>query len=309
MKRGILLGVTAIMLTLSTAASALPNYPSVFSTQYPNANVISCDYCHDGAVKVFTQYGLTLKGQNALGQNVNRNDDIVSRFSAAEPLDSDVDKFTNLQEINANSDPSIDTSKPVAGDINATLNGATSSFSIASISEGATISAVAAKAASANDILLTDGRSFLGALNAEFSITGADGLSSQVITLLFSDSAVPLEGTVLHYISDTGVSTPLQQSVDWEFNQIGGVDITLMDGGDFDLDAVVDGTIVSRIAVEHIAISDNISSGTIQSGPKGGLCIIDSYDIRAFVTFLFLSLLAGTLRKKRQNLLKMENKE
>lgn len=97
----VLMGV--LFAALPQATMAYSSYLDAFEARYPNSRLgtsMDCALCHSGG---FTRYG------NAFS---NASGGTSARFQAIESLDSDGDKFTNLQEINANTDPSDAASHP-----------------------------------------------------------------------------------------------------------------------------------------------------------------------------------------------------
>jgi phosphatidylethanolamine-binding protein (PEBP) family uncharacterized protein len=109
----IILAAIMGMLMLTSNAYAYPSYQGDFTTKYPNlgtnltAKVNNCFICHtNGATGVAnaTLYGKELR---AMGVIAN-----ATRFANAESMDADGDGFTNLEEINADTDFNDPASKP-----------------------------------------------------------------------------------------------------------------------------------------------------------------------------------------------------
>ena len=78
------------------AASARSSYLSTFNSTYHTSNTLldSCSTCHgSGGTSTFNSYGTDVRADISAG--------IATALSRAEPLDSDNDGFTNLEEIQA----------------------------------------------------------------------------------------------------------------------------------------------------------------------------------------------------------------
>lgn len=99
----------ALTLLAPTLAHARGSYITAFETRYPNSTLsmdLSCALCHpNNNTTQFNAYG------NAFRLASGTTD---QRYAAVESKDSDGDGFTNLQEINANTDPSSASSRPAA---------------------------------------------------------------------------------------------------------------------------------------------------------------------------------------------------
>jgi len=109
-KRSILiLGTVILSIPLLTVGTAFAkgSFPGSFSTKYGSS--IGCDYCHPNNVtSQFNSYGQDLKSAyNSNGKNLG------AAFTSVEPLDSDGDGFTNLDEITAGTLPYDGNSVPV----------------------------------------------------------------------------------------------------------------------------------------------------------------------------------------------------
>lgn len=89
---------------LSLNASAISSYLSQFQTTYPNSKSasFSCLLCHD-STSTYTR--------NSFGQDYGNNG---HNFKAIESFDSDVDGHTNIDEINAGTNPGDVNSFPSA---------------------------------------------------------------------------------------------------------------------------------------------------------------------------------------------------
>lgn len=87
-------------LVMSFHAQARSSYLSSFKKTYPNSKTASagCAICHNSDESL-----------NSYGQDYETND---SSFKAIEALDSDVDGFSNIVEINAGTRPGDSDSKP-----------------------------------------------------------------------------------------------------------------------------------------------------------------------------------------------------
>lgn len=98
------------LLTLSlipVQVKASPAYLTSFNARYPSSTLgssLSCNLCHPGSTYTsYNQYGTAY--HNVTGTN-------DSRLAQIEGLDSDGDSFSNLAEINANTNPADATSHP-----------------------------------------------------------------------------------------------------------------------------------------------------------------------------------------------------
>jgi hypothetical protein len=94
--------VFTLGLTLALAATAFArsDYRTAFNTKYGNGYNIGCDYCHPGGeTSEFNLYALDLDANGITRTNIN------PALTAVEPLDSDGDGFTNLDEIIAKTLP------------------------------------------------------------------------------------------------------------------------------------------------------------------------------------------------------------
>ena len=113
-----------ITLTLSTAAMASPGVKTTFDGIYPN-NVVSCYVCHTGNPGAFTTYGtqyVNAGGINGAG--------LSSAMIAIEGLDADGDGATNIQEINAGTDPIVNPNSAIPPADKATAGCLTNNTSI-----------------------------------------------------------------------------------------------------------------------------------------------------------------------------------
>jgi len=96
--------ITAMITLLfsSTAALASSGVKTTFDGVYPG-NIVSCFVCHTGTPGGFTTYGtqyVSAGGTNGFG--------LSSAMVAIENLDADGDGATNIEEINAGTDPIVD---------------------------------------------------------------------------------------------------------------------------------------------------------------------------------------------------------
>ncbi len=92
--------VAALLAAAPLAASARSTYLSTFNAKYGTATTVldDCNTCHgSGGTSTFNAYGNDVRANIASG--------ISAALTAAEPLDSDGDKYTNLAEIQALSLP------------------------------------------------------------------------------------------------------------------------------------------------------------------------------------------------------------
>ncbi len=97
------------MLLLTGNAGARGSYETAWSSIYPSSTLdttYSCDLCHN------TPYYTDIKNQ--LGGQTNVNSSVISTaITAVEPLDSDGDSFTNIDEINHDTHPGVASSHPL----------------------------------------------------------------------------------------------------------------------------------------------------------------------------------------------------
>ena len=100
--------VLALALLVSLDARAFPGCDSFFATTYPNStteNLGSCQTCHS-ATPSLNYYGIDLRAQaNANNVSVCSQGGFPIAAAAAEGIDSDGEGSTNLEEINANTQP------------------------------------------------------------------------------------------------------------------------------------------------------------------------------------------------------------
>jgi uncharacterized protein (DUF305 family) len=104
----ILGGLVTLMAPLT--ASAKSSFFSAFMARYPSSTLsdMSCTLCHPGGnTSQFTAYGSAFRSKVTTGMTPDAS------FAAIEGVDSDGDKYTNLQEINAGTDPSNINDHPV----------------------------------------------------------------------------------------------------------------------------------------------------------------------------------------------------
>ncbi len=90
-------------LIIAAPTFAFPKFVKSFALVYPGAKTVSCVFCHTPVTNTLNAYGLALQKtiiQGALDPK------------AVEPLDSDEDSFTNLEEIAAGSLPGDKDSTP-----------------------------------------------------------------------------------------------------------------------------------------------------------------------------------------------------
>lgn len=99
--------LAALLVSLSIPrAQAKFAYFQDFSSRYDSSPLLAmgCTVCHpDGDTGKYTLYGADFKAKSGTP---------AQRMAAVEPLDSDDDKATNLQEITAGTDPSDNTKTP-----------------------------------------------------------------------------------------------------------------------------------------------------------------------------------------------------
>jgi hypothetical protein len=96
----------ALPLALAGTASAKSSFATAFSTKYGFS--ISCTYCHPGGnTSQFNSYGSDFRDAYLASGNA------TNAFTAIEPLDSDGDSFTNIDEITARTLPYDAASVPV----------------------------------------------------------------------------------------------------------------------------------------------------------------------------------------------------
>lgn len=141
-----LISILAAIFALPAVSFATPAHLAEFQTAYPNssAKLQSCTLCHTSP-PTRNNYGNDFAANNTTGAAANA-------FHAIEPLDSDGDGFTNLEEINAGTFPGDPTDKPTS--VAATGSG-TSTAGAAQSGAGATgasgpISAATAAAGAAS---------------------------------------------------------------------------------------------------------------------------------------------------------------
>jgi putative metal-binding protein len=84
------------ILAAPLGAQARSSYLSAFNTRYGTANtkLDSCSTCHAGSTSTWNPYGTDVKN-NGAATNID------AALGAVEPLDSDGDKFSNIDEIHA----------------------------------------------------------------------------------------------------------------------------------------------------------------------------------------------------------------
>jgi uncharacterized protein (DUF305 family) len=104
----VLLGLLTLVLQ-ARSAHALGSYLTAFNTRYPASTLgssMGCALCHpNNNTSSFNAYGNAMKAKTGTSD---------ARLAAIESLDSDGDGFTNLKEIQANTDPSSASSHPVS---------------------------------------------------------------------------------------------------------------------------------------------------------------------------------------------------
>jgi hypothetical protein len=105
-----IVGVVALMLVAFVAWLGRPELAQANSSdmakltdRYPNATV-SCSTCHTSSIPALNAYGADYKS----------NGRSASALATIEPTDSDGDGYTNLQEINAGTNPGDASSHPSA---------------------------------------------------------------------------------------------------------------------------------------------------------------------------------------------------
>src|SRR5512134_2057268 len=107
MNKKVLFVLAAVVLVLGFGGIALANDGAFadFNAQYPGKSY-GCSLCHTSPPAT-NPYGTALVGQGATGANIT-----AAMFIAVEPLDSDGDGATNLEEITAGTLPGDPTSFP-----------------------------------------------------------------------------------------------------------------------------------------------------------------------------------------------------
>jgi hypothetical protein len=103
--RHLRLVIAAAVALAAGAAQAKSGYLSAFNTRYGTSGTVlnDCNLCH--SADPYNPYGIAL-------QNAGIATNTTSAFAAVEPLDSDKDGYTNLQEINARTLPGDAASLP-----------------------------------------------------------------------------------------------------------------------------------------------------------------------------------------------------
>ena len=100
--------ILAATCLLSLVAGARPGYLRKFQTQYPEAKVLAdmkCALCHNEATMDLNAFG------HDVGLNYAANGKKIV-WEQLEPIDSDGDAYTNLEEIKAGTHPGDRNSKP-----------------------------------------------------------------------------------------------------------------------------------------------------------------------------------------------------
>jgi hypothetical protein len=117
MKNGLAVSVVVLTLVLGLAVIASANTGALadFNAQYPgNSFGSSCMICHT-TPPTRNPYGTALANAGGTANNID-----PAVFVAVEPLDSDGDGFTNIEEINAGTFPGNPNSHPSAASITLT---------------------------------------------------------------------------------------------------------------------------------------------------------------------------------------------
>ncbi|MDX8390686.1 MAG: hypothetical protein R8M38_09355 [Mariprofundaceae bacterium] len=211
-------------------------------------------------------------------------------FSAIEGFDSDNDGFTNIEKINAaggGTYPSSPAQKPAvsyAGGVTASLEGTGSSATVSSAA-GSTLSDVTVSPMEGSDVIVSEGQVFVGDMSVAFTV---EGPGVHVVTLSFSDGSAISANTVVHYMDENGMWTPLAPST-WEANAT-AIDITIVDGDIADMDGGVNSSIGARFAVERTALTAGTGGGA--GGGEGG-CLTGGSNT---VFFMLLLLLVSAIR-------------
>jgi len=122
MTKKILSVLAALVLVLGFAGIALADDGAFddFKAQYPGKSY-GCNLCHTSSPPALNPYGTALKGKGATANNIT-----AAMFIAVEPLDSDSDGATDLEEINAGTRPGDATDvppPPVAFEVTAPAEG------------------------------------------------------------------------------------------------------------------------------------------------------------------------------------------
>lgn len=100
--------ITLFVLAISFQAQAKPGFLKQFKAQYPKSKLNDCVICHiaESEENERNSYGADL-------ETTLKNNKLD--FKAVEALDSDGDGATNLEEINAGTQPGDKSSVPVTG--------------------------------------------------------------------------------------------------------------------------------------------------------------------------------------------------
>jgi len=97
-----------VVAAIPFAAHGRSSYLTTFNSMYGTANtkLDSCSTCHASSTSTWNPYGTDVRARISTG--------ISAALTAVEPLDSDADKFTNIDEINALTLPGDKTDFPAA---------------------------------------------------------------------------------------------------------------------------------------------------------------------------------------------------
>jgi len=267
----------ASTLIIAGQAEAKPSYPGLQPSSYNNA--IGCTSCHSSGGASATEHNVT-QPYGRLFARYSDDDNggsIAGAYRAAEPLDSDGDGFSNLQEImfgygfNGEATPAL------------TGTGATTSGTVsAQPALNETIASLSQVATTPLGIALTAGQKNLGGTvdigitNLTASATGSTGTP----TLLFSTGGVQALAKV--YFVDASNAATLLPATAATINANGTVSISITDEGPYDLY-----TTANFIADIKVARTPGISSYATVSpyATVSSLAVISDYaTINAYAT-------------------------
>lgn len=114
-KKFFILLMSTGLLLVAVTAFATPTILGEFQIKYPSStsNSFSCALCHNGSPDISTlyNYGSALHN-NGINTPYPTQDQFDAAATAVEPLDSDGDGFSNIDEINAGTNPSDPASHP-----------------------------------------------------------------------------------------------------------------------------------------------------------------------------------------------------
>lgn len=203
----------ATLLASPFAASARSTYLSSFNSRYGTANTVldACSTCHGSSgTSSYNPYGNDLRASISSG--------IATALSAAEPRDSDGDRFTNLDEINARTLPGDARSVPTPTTTAPAIAVRPTSLAFGTVTVGSSATQTATVSNGGTADLAVSAISRCSGTSAEFTASPAGAFTvapggSQTVTVSYAPADATVDGGCLRIASNDAAAGAVQIAV------------------------------------------------------------------------------------------------